>query len=189
MGHDTITRKRGAVKFLFWTLLSVSLYGYAFYAYFNGQLVRWYYYTAEVDGYAVDAESFLNATKDNPALLTIGPYESIDGLQAVLVKEGERVPDNTNGIISLAELESGKRAVRDGGTAIKVFKPVEIKEQKGFKFKDTFKHKGIKTNPWAGVWNVAIVLLLGLSLGLMAEGFTDMLNWRLPKSEHGEFGH
>jgi hypothetical protein len=189
MGHNRITRKRGTIKFLFWTLISVALYGYAFYAYYTGQLVRWYYYTAKVDGYAVDADNFLGATKDEPALLTIGHYGSIDGLQAVPVKEGDRLPINTTGIISTAELESGKRAALEGPTTIKVFKPIEIKEQKGFRFKDTFKHKGIKTNPWAGVWNVGIVFLLGLSLGLMAEGFTDMLGWRLPSSEHGEFAH
>jgi hypothetical protein len=107
----------------------------------------------------------------------------------VPVKKGERLPIKTNGIIGLTELTEGKKAVLEGTDRIKVFNPVEIKESKGFKFKDTFKHKGIKTNPWSGVWNVGIVLLLGLSLGLMAEGFTDMLGWRLPKSEHGEFGH
>ena len=189
MEQDTPNRKRGTVKFVFWTLASLCLFAYAFYAYFNGQLVKWYYYTAKTDGYAVDANAFMNATKDNPALLAIGQFDPIEGLQAVPVTKGDRLPVNTNGIITGDELASGKKAVMEGTTAIKVFKPFEIKEQKGFKFKDTFKHKGIRTNPWAGVWNVAMVLMLGLSLGLMAEGFTDMLGWRLPKGEHGEFGH
>jgi hypothetical protein len=61
-----------------------------------------------------------------------------------------------------------------------------VKESKGFKFKDTFKHKGIETWPWVGVWNVLIVALLGVSLGLMAEGFTDMLGLRLEKIRHNE---
>ena len=59
-----------------------------------------------------------------------------------------------------------------------------MKEAKGFKFKDTFKHKGVETWPWSGVWNVLIVALLGLSLGLMAEGFTDMLGLKLEKIQH-----
>jgi len=189
MEQDTPNRKRGTVKFIFWTVASLSLFAYAFYAYFTGQLVQWYYYSAKIDGYAVNASAFMNATKDNPALLTIGQFDPIEGLQAVPVKAGDQLPVNTTGIISQDELKSGKKAVMEGTTAIKIIKSFEIKEQKGFKFKDTFKHKGIKTNPWAGVWNVAMVLLLGLSLGLMAEGFTDMLGWRLPKNEHSEFGH
>jgi hypothetical protein len=59
-----------------------------------------------------------------------------------------------------------------------------MEQAKGFKFKDTFKHKGVETWPWAAVWNVAIVFILGLALGLMAEGFTDMLGLRLEKIQH-----
>lgn len=65
--------------------------------------------------------------------------------------------------------------------------PWEIKESKGFKYKDTFIHKGIKTNPWSGLWNVALVIGLGLTLGLMAEGFTDMMGLKIKKIDH--YGH
>jgi len=100
------------------------------------------------------------------------------------VAKGDRLPKNANGVISLAELKSGKRAVLEGQT-IKVTVPWQIKETKGFKFKDTFKHKGIRTNPWSGAWNVAMVLCLGLSLGLLAEGFTDIMGLKLGKIQHG----
>ena len=62
--------------------------------------------------------------------------------------------------------------------------PWEIKESKGFKYKDRFIHKGVKTNPWSGVWNVAVVIGLGLCLGLMAEGATDLFGLEIKKIEH-----
>ena len=83
-------------------------------------------------------------------------------------------------------LKEGKRATLEGNH-VKVTVPWEIQQAKGFKFKDTFKHKGIETDPWAAVWNVFMVLALGLSLGFMAEGFTDLLGWKIKKIEH--FGH
>jgi hypothetical protein len=97
------------------------------------------------------------------------------------------LPVNTNGIISKEILEKGKRATLEGD-AIKVLVPWEVKESKGFKYKDTFKHKGIKTDQWSGVWNVAVVIVLGLTLGFMAEGFTDLLGWKIHKIRHFE-GH
>jgi hypothetical protein len=103
---------------------------------------------------------------------------------AIPVAKGDRLPRNANGVISLAEIKSAKRAVIEGQT-IKVMVPWQIKEAKGFKFKDTFKHKGVRTNPWSGAWNVAMVLCLGLSLGLVAEGFTDLLGMKIEKIQHG----
>jgi hypothetical protein len=76
-----------------------------------------------------------------------------------------------------------KRVVLASST-LQVLEPWQIKEAKGFKFKDTFKHKGVRAWPWAGLWNVILVALLGLSLGLMAEGFTDMLGIRIEKIQH-----
>ena len=67
--------------------------------------------------------------------------------------------------------------------------PVQIKESKGFKFRDTYKHKGVTTNPWSGVWNVFIVCGLGFALGMMAEGFTDMLGIEVKKIKHFEGAH
>jgi hypothetical protein len=146
-------------------------------------MTEWYYYTAKTDGYAVNANYFMEATKEKPAVLQIGDLKRIEGLQAVPVKKGERLPINTNGVISAEEIKSAKRVAIEGAT-IKVTVPWEIKETKGFKFKDTFKHKGIRTNPWAGAWNVLMVLLMGFSLGLMAEGLTDLFGMKIEKIHH-----
>ncbi len=180
-------KRRGMMKFIFWTVLSVLVAAYWIWSYTSGQMINWYYYTASADGYAVNDTTFKNATKDNPAMLVIGKFEKIEGLQAVSVKKGDRLPENANGIIGLDILKAGKRAVLEG-EQIKVTVPWEIKESKGFKYRDTFKHKGIKTNPWSGAWNIAMVILFGLCLGFMAEGFTDMFGLKLKKIKHFE-GH
>jgi hypothetical protein len=84
-------------------------------------------------------------------------------------------------------VKKGKRVKLEVDT-LKVMVPWQIAQQSGFKYKDTFKHKGIKTYPWAAVWNVLITFGLGLSLGYMAEGFTDLLGVKLEKIRHFE-GH
>jgi hypothetical protein len=177
------SKGRAAFKFVFWTGIVVALFYYVLATYTSGRMVRWYYHSAAADGYAVNANNFMDATKDNPAVLTIGTADAIQGLQAVRVKKGDRLPEHTNGLITDEELGKKKRAFLEGET-IKVTVPWEIKEKKGFKFKDTFKHKGVKTYPWAGVWNVVMVLTLGLSLGMMAEGLTDLLGIKLEKIDH-----
>ena len=179
-----INRRKAAFKFCFWLIVSVAMFGYIIHSYNSGQMVRWYYYTASLDGYAIDANRFLNATKDNPSVLSIRKQGEVNGLVAIPVARGDRLPEKANGVISLAEIKSGKRAVIQGET-VKVMVPWQIKEAKGFKYKDTFKHKGIRTNPWAGAWNVAMVLVLGLSLGLLAEGFTDLMGYKIEKIQHG----
>jgi hypothetical protein len=179
-----VKRGKAAFKFCFWLVASVALFGYIIYTYNSGQMIQWYYYTASLDGYAIDANQSMNATKDKPAVLSIRKQDQVDGLVAIPVSKGDRLPKSANGVISLAEVKSGKRAVVQGET-IKVTVPWQIKEAKGFKFKDTFKHKGIRTNPWAGLWNVAMVLTLGLSLGLVAEGFTDLMGYKIEKIQHG----
>jgi hypothetical protein len=179
-----INRRKAAFKFCFWLVVSVAMFGYIIHSYNSGQMIRWYYYTASLDGYAIDANRFLNATKDKPSVLSIRKQGEVNGLVAIPVSKGDRLPEKANGVISLNEVKSGKRAVVDGET-VKVMVPWQIKEAKGFKYKDTFKHKGIRTNPWAGVWNVAMVLVLGLSLGLLAEGFTDLMGLKIEKIQHG----
>jgi len=179
-----VKRGKAAFKFCFWLVASVALFGYIIYTYNSGQMIQWYYYTASLDGYAIDANQSMNATKDKPAVLSIRKQDQVDGLVAIPVSKGDRLPKSANGVISLAEVKSGKRAVVQGET-IKVTVPWQIKEAKGFKYKDTFKHKGIRTNPWAGIWNVAMVLTLGLSLGLVAEGFTDLMGYKIEKIQHG----
>jgi len=179
-----IDRRKTAIKFSFWLIVSVGLFWYIIRSYTSGQMTDWYYYTASLDGYAVDANLSMNATKDNPVMLTIATQDEIKGLMAVPVAQGDRLPKNANGVISLAEIMTGKRVALEGQT-IKVTVPWQIKESKGFKYKDTFKHKGIKTNPWSGAWNVAMVLCLGLSLGLLAEGLTDLMGMKIEKIDHG----
>jgi len=179
-----IHRRKAAFKFGFWLVVSVALFGYIIHSYTSGQMIHWYYYTASLDGYAVNANLFMNATKDKPVLLNIVKQDEVKGLVAIPVAKGDRLPRNANGVISLAEIKAGKRVVLEGQT-IKVTVPWQIKEAKGFKFKDTFMHKGIRTNPWSGAWNVAMVLCLGLALGLVAEGFTDLLGMKIEKIQHG----
>ena len=179
-----VNRGRAAFKFCFWLAVSVAFFGYIIYTYNSGQMIQWYYYTASLDGYAIDANRSMNATKDKPAMLSIRKQDQVDGLVAIPVTKGDRLPKNANGVISQSEVKSGKRAAVEGQT-VKLMVPWQIKEAKGFKYKDTFKHKGIRTNPWAGIWNVAMVLCLGLSLGLVAEGFTDLMGYKIEKIQHG----
>jgi hypothetical protein len=181
-------RGRAVIKFVVWAILSVALFAYAWSTYRSGQMVTWYYYKAAIDGYAVNETAFMNATKEKPAVLQIGTFKKIEGLQAVLVKKGDRLPGNADGIISNKILKAGKRAKLEGNT-IKVMVPVQIEEKSGFKYRDTFKHKGVQTNPWSGVWNLFVVLFLGFFLGMMAEGFTDMMGFKLKKIQHFESAH
>jgi hypothetical protein len=115
--------------------------------------------------------------------LQVTTGNEINGLSVVRVQKGDRLPRNTNGVIADQTVAKGRRAVLNGST-LQVLIPWEMKDAKGFKFKDTFKHKGVETWPWSGVWNVIIVGMLGLSLGLMAEGFTDMLGFKIEKIQH-----
>jgi len=176
-------QKRGVFKFIFWAIAAVVVVGICVRSYVTGQMAEWYYHSAAVDGYAVNADTFREASKEKPATLQITTAERIDGLIAVKVKKGERLPKNANGVIAEKVLTEGKRAAVNGQT-ITVSVPWEIQQAKGFKFKDTFKHKGVETWPWAAVWNVLVVGFLGLTLGLMAEGFTDMMGLKLEKIQH-----
>ncbi|MBI5605724.1 MAG: hypothetical protein HY879_20515 [Deltaproteobacteria bacterium] len=182
------SRGKGAIKFIFWGVVAAGLFYYAFHTYNTGQMVAWYYYKSNAEGYAVNADNLKNATKGKPALLEIGSFEKIEGLQAVPVKKGDRLPINANGIITKEQLKKGERATVED-KFVKVTVPVKIREAKGFKYKDTFKHKGIQTNPWAAAWNVGLILVLGFSLGLLAEGFTDMFGLKLEKIDHFEGAH
>ena len=177
------SRGKGAVKFIFWGAVAVGLFYYAFHTYNTGQLVAWYYYKANENGYAVNADVLKGANKEKPAVLAIGAFQTIEGLQAVPVKKGDRLPVHANGIITHEQLKKGERAKLENQT-IKVTVPVKMREAKGFKYKDSFKHKGIQTNPWAAAWNVGLISLLGLTLGLLAEGFTDMCGLKLVKIDH-----
>lgn len=188
MADDYEYKRRETIKFVVWTVVSVALVWYICYEYYSGRMISWYYYEAATAGYAVDVNQFKDATKEKPARLEIVQAAEIQGLQAVPVKKGDRLPKNTNGVISKKDVEEGKRVALEGNT-LKVMVPVQIKEAKGFKYRDTYKHKGIKTNPWSGVWNVAVILALGFSLGMMAEGVTGMMGLKLKKIKHFEGAH
>ncbi len=178
-----MAKTKGAIKFLFWLAVSVGLFYYAFHSYNTGQMVSWYYYKSKSDGYAIHSSAFKNATKENPVMLQIGKFDTIEGLQAVEVKKGDRLPVNADGVIDKKVLKEEKRAKLEG-EMIKVMVASEIKDAKGFKYRDSFKHKGVMTNPWSGAWNVGMVLVIGLALGLMAEGFTDIMGLKLDKIVH-----
>jgi hypothetical protein len=176
-------RLGATLKLATWSAVALGLCGYAVQAHRSGQLAAWFYYAAAADGYAVDADTFASATRERPVFLEIGRFDSLDGPRAAAVKKGERLPRGANGVIGTKILAEGKRASLEAGR-IKVTVPWEIQQAKGFKFKDTFKHKGIATYPWAAVWNVVMVIAIGLALGLMAEGFTDLLGVKLEKIDH-----
>jgi len=179
---------RGTIKFVVWTAVSVAVCVWFWTQYFNGTLLKQYYYKAKTSGWAVNATAFHGATKDKPAILQIGSFEKIEGLQAVPVKKGDFLPANATGIIDKKIVEEGKRVALDGNT-LKVMVPSQMKEAKGFKYKDTFTHKGVETDPWGGAWAVGFILVLGFSLGSMAEGFTDMIGMEIHKIKHFEGAH
>lgn len=181
------TKARAVVKFCFWTLAAAGLIFVVARSYTSGQMAAWFYHSAKIEGYAVNADSIMQATKDKPAVLKVGPFDRVDGGTAVPVRKGDRLPANATGVIGADEVKKGKR-VRLEADTLKVMVPWQIAQQSGFKYKDTFKHKGIETYPWAAVWNVLVTLGLGLSLGYMAEGLTDLLGIKLEKIRHFE-GH
>ena len=86
------SRGRAAFKFVFWASLSVGFFVLVGYFHVTGKFSGWYYHTAKEDGYAVNADAFMNATKDEPALLKVGVFDVLDGLKAVQVKNGDRLP-------------------------------------------------------------------------------------------------
>ena len=85
-------KAKGTTKFLIWTALSLALIYYTCYSYSSGQMTSWYYYESSFEGYAVNANAFKDATKENPATLKVLASQEITGLQAVPVKKGDRLP-------------------------------------------------------------------------------------------------
>jgi hypothetical protein len=178
-------RRRAALKLLCWGTVATASVLYVVHCHRSGQLSQWFYHTASVDGYAVDADAFKDATPRRPALLAPVASGHLHGAVAVRVRQGQRLPPHANGVIADTVLRAGKRAAVDGDR-IKVMVPWEMQQAKGVRFKDTFKHKGVKTYAWAGVWNVVMVLILGIALGFLAESVTDLLGVRLERIQHHE---
>ncbi len=176
-------RLRAAVKFFFWAAATLVVFTYAIHFYRSGKMVHWYYYKAKADGFAVNTKTFADASPEKPASLAVGDFKILDGLKATPVKAGDILPAETTGVIDLRTVEDGKR-VRLRGDRLDILVPWQFKEAKGFKYKDSFTHKNIKTNPVSGVWNLVMVGLIGLCLGYLAEGFTDFIGLKFKKIDH-----
>lgn len=176
--------RRGMIKFGFWAIAAAIVAGYAIQAYTSGLMVHWYYYQAMEDGYAINHKDLMDATVEKPLYLKVVDKNEIMGLEAVRVKKGDVLPQNATGVISQDIVESGRRVALEGDQ-LKVMIPWEIKESKGVKYKDTFAHKSVQTNPLSGVWNLVMVVLLGVTLGFLAEAFTDMFGVKFRKPAHG----
>jgi hypothetical protein len=179
----SVNRGRAAIKFLFWATATVLVFAYAIRFYQSGTMVHWYYYKAKADGFAVNTKMFKDASPEMPAVLDIGDYGVLDGLKATRVNKGDVLPTDATGVIDLKTVEEGKR-VQLLGSQLKVLIPWQFKEAKGFKYKDSFTHKNIRTNPVSGVWNLVMVGLIGLCLGYLAEGFTDLIGLKFHKIDH-----
>lgn len=176
-------RVRAAIKFLFWVMATVLVFSYCIRFYRSGTMVHWYYYKAKADGFAVNTKTFKDASPEMPAVLAIGDFRVLDGLKATRVKNGDVLPAEATGVIDLKTVEEAKR-VQLVGSQLKVLIPWQFKEAKGFKYKDSFTHKNIRTNPLSGVWNLVMVGLIGLCLGYLAEGFTDLIGLKFQKIDH-----
>jgi len=181
------SRGRAAIKFAFWAGATVVVFSYAIENYRSGAMTHAYYYKAKADGYAVNAASFGDATPAHPISLAVGSFDNVVGLRAAPVKKGEVLPQGTTGVIDRATVSKGKRVRLEAGRLV-VMIPWQLQESKGFTYRDGFTHKNIQTNPLSGVWNLVMVGLIGLCLGYLAEGFTDLLGLRFAKIDH-RIGH
>jgi len=175
---------RRYVKLLFWIVATAAIFGFAIQTFVTGQLTGMYFYKAKVDGYAIDDKTFANATPENPVILKVESVSEITGPQAVPVKAGDLLPKNTNGVISTSVVKEGKRVALENDT-LKVMLPNQATDAKGSTTKDTFHAKNVETNPISGIWNLIVVVLMGLCLGLLAESVTDVLGIKVTASAHG----
>lgn len=165
-------RGRALIRLGFWAIATALIFGFAINSYTSGEMVNWFYYRAKVTGYAINDRAFMEATREQPVYLAIVEKDSLAGAEAVRVKAGDLLPRGANGVIEDAELQDGKRVALEG-KQIKVMVPIQIKEAKGVTYKDTYKHKGVETNPLSGPWNVVVVIVMGLTMGMLAQAFTD----------------
>jgi len=180
----SVSSRRAVLKFAFWALAAAIVSSYAIQAYTSGLMVHWYYYRAMEDGYAINHKDLMDATPENPLYLKVVDKDEITGLEAVVVKKGDVLPQNATGVISQSIVQKGQRVAVEGDQ-LKVMIPWVIQESKGINYKDTFAHKSVQTNPLSGVWNLVMVVLLGVTLGFLAESFTDMFGFKFRKSVHG----
>jgi len=182
-------RARALIRVVFWGAVAVAAFTYAISFYLSGDMVNWYYYRAATDGYAINNNAFLDATTAKPVVLTVVQKDALSGPEAVQVKKGDLLPRGANGVISAEDVAAGKRVALENNQ-LKVMVPTQIKEQAGIKYRDSYQHKGVQTNPWSGPWNVGMVLIMGLSLGMLAQAITDALGmeFKAPKQAHAHSG-
>jgi hypothetical protein len=171
-------RGRAALRLLVSGAVAAALIGVVLQSYRSGQMTRWYYHRAAAAGFAVDVTRFAAATPAAPVALAITAAPVADRPFAVRVQPGDRLPPGANGVITDAVLAAGRRAHRAGERLV-VTRPFEIQTARGFRFKAGFRHQGIRPYPWAALWNLAVVLGLGLGCGLFAEALTDLLGLRV----------
>jgi len=141
--------------------------------------------------------NFWDATRENPATLKIVKVDKIAtpqeikerklpfeaGLAAIPVKKGDVLPKGANGVIEMRYIKEQKR-LKVEGDVMTVWEPWKWREAKGIMFKDSFKHKAIEPFFWSAFYFPGFMLLIGVSLGLMAEGFTSMMGMKVKKIEH-----
>ncbi len=177
------SRWQSTAKALCWSTIAGLLIWTVVRAHASGQMAAWFYYRAAYDGYAIDADAVMRATPEHPAVLALSTSHRIEAATAVRVRKGDRLPAGATGVVGDDEIRKGKRA-RLAGSALEVTVPWLATQQAGFRFRDTFRHKGVEPNPWVGVWNLAMTLGIGLSLGLAAQGLTDLFGLRLAPIRH-----
>ena len=83
---------RGTIKFVVWTAVSVGIIVCFWAQYYNGSLLKQYYYKTKTSGWAVNATAFDKATKDNPATLQIGSFRKSKGCRPYRSKRAISFP-------------------------------------------------------------------------------------------------
>lgn len=177
------SRARALIKLAFWAIATAVVFGFAIYTYTSGQMASMYFHKAKADGYAINERTFADATVEKPITLKVETVSEITGPQAIPVKRGDVLPRNATGVIETSVVQEGRRVALENGN-LKVMIPTEVVTSKGFSTKETFRHKNIETNPISGVWNLLVVLGMGLCLGVLAESFTDVLGIKVSKAAH-----
>ncbi|MHB1416642.1 MAG: hypothetical protein ACYC1C_15450 [Chloroflexota bacterium] len=176
-------RTRNLIKLAFWSLATAIVFGYAINTFVGGGLTGMYFYKAKADGYAIHYGTVENATPAQPVLLTVTDSSVVEGNQAVPVKKGDLLPANTSSVISQAEVEDGRRVkLEDGQLAVLI--PWEVTTSHGVASKESLRNKNIETDPMGGVWNLVMVMLMGLCLGLLGESVTDVMGIKVKKTAH-----
>jgi len=177
-----VNRGKAAFKFCFWLVVSIALFAYVIHTYNSGQMIQWYYYTARSMVTPVNANGFMNATKEKPSCSVSGSRTRWTvwwrsrcprgtGCQEC---EWRHFPDRN---------QIGKKG-RPGGEKVKVTVPWQIKETKGSstrtpsstRHQDQSLGRGLECGHGAPP---------GAVTRLLAEGLTDIMGLKIGKIQHG----